>query len=118
LLVDLNYYHTSYTNFIGQATVVSKASTTHRGEQINAGSIWSLYANSAARLTSDGFGLELTYNLPNNFVAKGNYSYATFNGEQPPGFITGFNTPGNRINLGISNTKLTEKLGFNINVSY
>lgn len=80
LLVDLNYYHTSYTNFIGQEIVVSKTSTTHRGEQIDAGSIWALNANSPAVLTSDGFGLELTYNLPKNFVAKGNYTYATFSG--------------------------------------
>lgn len=118
LLVDLNYYHTSYTNFLGSAIVASKASTTHRGEQINAGSIWYLYANSPSKLTSDGFGIELTYNLPNNFVVKGNYTYATVSGEQPDGFLVGFNTPRNRINLGFSNRKLTEKLGFNMNLSY
>jgi outer membrane receptor protein involved in Fe transport len=118
LLVDLNYYHTSYTNFLGDVFVASKTSTTHRGEQIDAGSIWALYTNSPSNLTSDGFGVELTYNLPNNFVVKGNYTYATVSGEQPDGFLVGFNTPRNRINLGFSNRKLTEKLGFNMNFSY
>lgn len=118
LLVDLNYYHTSYTNFLGTRQVISKTSTTHRGDQKGAGTLWSLFANSPSTLKSDGFGIELTYNLPNNFVVSGNYTYTTVSGKQPDGFITGFNTPRNRINLGFSNRKLTEKLGFNMNLSY
>ena len=69
-------------------------------------------------MKSDGFGISLTYNLPSNFIINGNYNYATFSGEQPEGFITGFNTPKNRINLGVSNRALTKNLGFNISVSY
>ena len=118
LLVDLYYYHTRYTNFLGGIDVVSKASTTHRGEQIDAGTEWGIYANSPSTITSDGFGVELTYNLPNYYVVTGNYAYATFSGEQPDGFINGFNTPKNRINLGFSNRKLTKQLGFNLTLSY
>jgi len=118
LLIDLNYYHTRYTNFLGVVYTVNKVATTHQGQQIDAGSLWTLNANSPATLKSDGLGLGLTYNLPNNFVLSGNYTYTTFSGKQPEGFLTYFNTPRNRINLGFANRKLTEKLGFNINFSY
>jgi len=118
LLIDLNYYHTWYTNFLGQARVVNKVATSHQGQQIDAGTLWAPNVNSSSTLTSDGFGISLTYILPRNFVATGNYTYATFSGELPPGFITGFNTPKNRINLGISNRKVTERLGFNLTLSY
>ena len=118
LLIDLNYYHTTYTNFLGNLGVANKEATSHRGNQIDAGSLWSLYANSPSKLKSDGLSLGVTYNLPNNFVLIGNYTYTTFSGEQPEGFLTMFNTPKNRYNLGFSNRTLTKNLGFNINFSY
>ena len=118
LLIDLNFYHTWYTDFLGQARVVNKVATSHQGQQIDAGTLWAPNVNSSSTLTSDGFGISLTYILPRNFVATGNYTYATFSGELPAGFITGFNTPKNRINLGISNAKLTKHLGFNLTLSY
>ena len=98
--------------------VVNKVATSHQGQQIDAGTLWAPNVNSSSNLKSDGFGISLTYNLPNNFVATGNYTYATFSGELPEGFITGFNTPKNRINFGISNRKITKNLGFNLNMSY
>lgn len=118
LLVDMNYYHTSYTNFLGQTPVFNKVATSHQGQQIDAGTLWAPNSNSPSTLKSDGFGVSLTYTLPNNFVVTSNYTYTTFTGKQPEGFITAFNTPKNRINLGVSNNKLTKNLGFNINVSY
>ena len=118
LLIDLNYYHTSYSNFLGQIPVISKVSTTRQGQQFDAGTLWAPYANSPSTIKSDGFGLGLTYNLPNNFVITANYTYTTFSGEQPAGFLTQFNTPKNRYNLGFANRSLTKNLGFNINFSY
>lgn len=118
LLFDMNYYHTTYTNFIGNQFTVNKVSTSHQGQQIDAGRGWVLFANSPSTLKSYGFGLGLTYNLPNNFVLTGNYTYATFSGDQPEGFLTQFNTPKNSYNLGIGNRKLTKYLGFNINFRY
>lgn len=118
LLIDLNYYHTTYSNFLGNVNAVNKVSTTHQGQQLDAGTSWLLSANSPAKLKSDGFGLGLTYNLPNNFVLTGNYTYTTFSGEQPVGFLTQFNTPKNRYNLGLGNSEVIKYLGFNINFSY
>ena len=74
--------------------------------------------NSPSTIKSDGYGLGLTYHLPNNFVINGNYTHTTFSGEQSEGFLTQFNTPENRYNLGLGNTNVVKNLGFNINFSY
>ncbi len=118
VLIDLNYYHTTYSNFLGGVNAINKVSTTHQGQQVDAGTLWLLNANSPSKITSDGFGLSLTYNLPNNFVLTGNYTYTTLSGDQPAGFLTQFNTPKNRYNLGLANSKVTNNFGFNVNFSY
>jgi len=118
LLVDLNYYYSSYNNFLGEQYVVSKAATIHQGTQINAGSLWYPYTNSPYTLTSQGVGLGLTYNLPRNFVLLGNYNYTTFSGQTSSDFQANFNTPQNRYSFGVGNRKLVKNLGFNVNFRY
>jgi opacity protein-like surface antigen len=116
-LIDLNGYYTTYTDFIGGDDYVLKNPTTHHGEPVPAGTIYSVYANIPQDVTSFGVGLGITYNLPRNFTFNGSYSYATFddnsgdNGE----FRAGFNTPENKFSVGISNRKLTDNFGFNVN---
>jgi iron complex outermembrane recepter protein len=118
LLVDLNYYYTSYSDFIGQQYVINKAPTTHQGQTIKAGTAWYPYTNSTKTLTSQGIGLGLTYNLPKNFVVTGNYNYATFSGETSSDFQANFNTPQNRYSFGVGNRKIVKNLGFNVNFRY
>jgi outer membrane receptor protein involved in Fe transport len=118
LLVDLNYYYTSYNNFLGETYVASISPTTHQGKTIAPGSLWYPYVNSPYTLTSQGIGLGLSYNLPRNFVISGNYNYSTFSGQQDADFQAGFNTPQNRYSFSLSNRKVTKNLGFNINFRY
>lgn len=118
LLIDINYYHTSYTNFMGQTQAYSKVATQHRGQQLDAGTLWAAHTNSPSKLTSYGIGLGLTYNLPKNFVLTGNYTYTTFSGDLPEGFLTSFNTPKNRYVIGLGNPALTNRLGFQMNFRY
>lgn len=116
LLVDLNGYYTTYTNFIGQQLVAGKASTIHQGRQVNAGSLWAPYTNLSQEVKSFGVGLGLAYSLPKNFTVNGNWSWADFDA---PGatndFLSNFNTPRNKISFGVSNRKIIENLGFNVN---
>lgn len=118
VLVDLNYYYTSYTGFIGSQIIVSKAATTHQGNPVPAGSLFSPYVNSTEDVTSQGIGLGLTYNLPRNFTLTGNYNYATYSADESADFRAGFNTPKNRYSIGIGNRKLIKDLGFNVNFRY
>lgn len=118
LLVDLNYYYSSYTNFLGGQYVVSKAATTHQTSTIGAGSLWYPYTNSPYTLTSQGIGLGLTYNLPKSFVLSGNYNYSSFSGQTTKDFQANFNTPQNRYSVGVGNRKIVKNLGFNVNFRY
>lgn len=118
LLVDLNYYYSSYNNFLGEQYVVSKTPTTHQGKTIGAGSLWYPYTNSPYTLTSQGIGLGLTYNLPKSFVLTGNYNYTTFSGQTSSDFQANFNTPQNRYSVGVGNRKIAKNLGFNVNLRY
>lgn len=115
LLIDLNGYYTSYENFIGGQIVAVKAPTSHQGNAVAAGSLYSLYNNSLESVTSMGAGLGITYSLPRNFSINGSYSYATFDATETADFRAGFNTPENKFNIGLSNRKVVNNLGFNIN---
>lgn len=115
LLVDFNVYYTSYTDFIGGQIVALKNPTTHQGNPVNPGSLYSLYNNSLEDVNSFGSGIGLTYSLPRNFTLNGSYSYATVDTNESEEFRAGFNTPENKFNVGIGNRKLFENFGFNIN---
>ena len=115
-LIDLNYYYTAYTNFLGGDDVAAKRATTHQGLPVAAGTIFSPYRNSDEDVTSSGIGLGLTYTI-RNYTITGNYNWATFDSSTGDGetFRAAFNTPENKIQVGIGNRKLTKNLGFNIN---
>lgn len=117
VLIDLNYYYSTYTDFAGSAIVVSKEATTHQGQQIGAGTVWNLFSNAPNTLSSYGIGLGVTYNLPRNFAVNANYNYTVLS-KVDEGFISGFNTPNNRISIGFENRKLFKNLGFNVNYRY
>jgi outer membrane receptor protein involved in Fe transport len=115
-LIDLNYYYTAYTDFLGGDDVAAKRATTHQGVPVNAGTIYSPYRNSPEDVTSTGIGVGLTYTI-RNYTLTGNYNYATFDSPVGPdgSFRAAFNTPENKIQVGIGNRKLTKNLGFNVN---
>ncbi|MBL7873696.1 MAG: TonB-dependent receptor [Cyclobacteriaceae bacterium] len=115
LLIDMNFYYTTYQDFIGGQIVAVKAPTTHQAKPVPAGSLYSLYNNSLENVTSMGAGLGFTYSLPRNFSLNGSYSYASFDANESPDFRAGFNTPNNKFNVGIGNRKLLNNLGFNLN---
>jgi iron complex outermembrane recepter protein len=122
LLVDLNGYYTSYTNFLGSQIVASKKGVIHQGVTTGAsaapGRLFSLYNNSTEEVKSYGLGLGLTYSLPKNFIVNGNYNWADLDAKNTTEFNAGFNTPNNRFSIGVSNRKVVKNLGFNVNYRY
>ncbi len=117
VLLDVNYYYSMYTDFIGGDIVASKDSTTHQGNTLRPGTLFSLYSNSPQDISSQGIGVGITYNLPRYYTLSANYNYATFDikGEVPANFTSNFNTPENKFNVGLSNRKLLQNLGFSVN---
>lgn len=116
-LFDVNAYYNSYKDFIGSMDIASKNETTHQGEVLPVGTIFSPYVNSSATVSSFGIGVGLTYNLPANYQLTANYNYSTFDEEknQDENFRAGFNTPENKFSVGIGNRKVAKNLGFNVN---
>ena len=117
LMVDLNAYFTTYTDFIGGDDYVLRSPTTHQGNPIPAGTVYSPYVNFPEEVKSNGVGLGLTYNLPKGYSVMGSYNWATFddNRSENSQFRAGFNTPENKFSIGIGNRKLTKALGFMVN---
>lgn len=116
-LVDLNGYYTNYTDFIGGEDYVLKNPTTHHGNTVPAGTVYSAYVNSPQDVSSFGVGLGLTYSLPKYYTLNGTYSYATFddNTDGNSEFRAGFNTPENKFSVSIGNRRVTDNFGFNVN---
>lgn len=117
VLVDLNTYYNIYNNFLGTDFVASKTASTHQGNTLAPGTIFSLYSNSPEQIKSYGVGVGVTYNLSRGYSLNVNYNYADFTFTQVEGraYNAGFNTPNNKFSVGIGNRKLTKNLGFNVN---
>ncbi|WP_074410289.1 TonB-dependent receptor [Aquimarina megaterium] len=109
LLIDANYYTTTYKKFIERAnlsvTVPGGPTKTH-----------AIYANIQDDVVSRGFGVNLEYSLSGNYRTYFNYQWMDFEQKSNTttnGFVVpAFNTPPNRINLGISKSNRDGGLGF------
>jgi outer membrane receptor protein involved in Fe transport len=123
-LIDLNYYHNDYKDFISAATVFSKnggtnpnfVSSTNPTGVFPAGTAFRPYVNADVPIQSDGVGVGITYQFYKKFVLNGNYSWAQFTADIPTGdpFEVGFNTPEHKYTIGLSNRELVKNLGFDI----
>ena len=114
-MADVNYYNTNYQDFLSGKAVVSKVSTTHKGQTVKSGQAYSLHSNANDLVKSWGIGVGLTWNLPENFVLAGNYSYIDYKvdyASEGSNFLAYFNTPKNMYGFTFSNRALLKNLGF------
>jgi outer membrane receptor protein involved in Fe transport len=115
LLIDVFGFFNSYKDFIGDQLVYSKLPTTHKGQQVGAGTLWSPYVNSPEKITSWGGGLNLSYAFLKGYIASANYAYQDYKANEED-FIAGFNTPNHRITVGLANRNIANSgFGFNVN---
>ncbi|HEY3406091.1 MAG TPA: TonB-dependent receptor [Ohtaekwangia sp.] len=127
LFVDVNYYFSSYNDFIlnqvviqpehpvllPDGTVNPEAAVDLFSE--NTSQLYQLYTNAEDRVTSQGATLGLTYMLPKNFTLGANGTWADFNlRDADPNEIPRFNTPKYRTTVTFGNSSVTKSLGFNV----
>lgn len=127
LLIDLNYYHSSYTNFIINTVVIRPENIISDGNggisdaaaaDIPNGNIqaFQLYTNAPDKVSSQGASAGITYSLPKGYTLSGNLTWAEFNlMNANPNNIPAFNTPKFTTNLGFGNANVYKNFGFNIN---
>jgi iron complex outermembrane recepter protein len=126
LVVDANYYFSTYTDFLLNQVVMEPESPVlgddgtinpqAAADLLNGDShLYQLYTNASDRVTSQGATLGLTYSLPKSYSLGANATFASFDIQDAnPNNVPGFNTPKYRTTVTFGNSKLTENLGFNV----
>jgi hypothetical protein len=133
--VDISGYYNIYNDFLSQQRVISpyygnvntafdftNPTTLRTLSALSNGDrrVYQVYSNSAAEITSVGFGVGLTRKVYGNFEVGVNYNFSDFKFDQAtdPDFAPGFNTPKHRIKGSFGNDKLFKNFGFNTNVRW
>ena len=126
LVVDVNYYFSSYTDFLLNQVVMEPQSPVLAPDGsispqaaidlLNGDShLYQLYTNAADEVTAQGATLGITYSLPKNYLVGANLTLATFDiKDANPNNVPGFNTPKYKTALTFGNSRITENLGFNV----
>lgn len=126
LLVDVNYYFSSYEDFILNQVVIEPESSVllpdgtvnpqAAGDIVQGNShLYQLYTNASDRVTAQGAGAGLTYAFRGGFTLGGNLTWASFNlRDANPDDIPAFNTPKYRTAVTLGNRKVTDRIGFQV----
>lgn len=111
LLIDAYVYFATYNDFI----------TTASGLQVATGKGFSVAQNANGTVNTNGWGASFEYLLPGNYSVNANlYSDQISSQPSDPNFVSYFNTPKTRLNLGFSNSglKCNPRIGFNVTYRY
>lgn len=126
LVVDANYYFSSYTDFLLNQVVMEPESPVLASDGsinpqaamdlLNGDShLYQLYTNAADVVTSQGATLGVTCSLPKNFLVSANATLATFDiRDANPNNVPGFNTPKYKTAFVFGNSKVATNMAFNI----
>ena len=126
ILVDVNYYFSSYNDFLLNQVVMQPNSPVLGGDGkinpqaaadlLNGNShLFQLYTNADSKVTSQGATFGLTWLLPRNYTLAGNVTWTEFNLHNAnPNDIPAFNTPDFRTTVTFGNSAITKSFGFNL----
>lgn len=126
LFVDADFYYNHYQNFMAQVEVSIPKSKTINPDSIaiylndkNTQDRYRLWTNSKTTVYNYGASLGLRFRAVDNFILSGNASFAKLDRKDSnDGLEEAFNTPQWILNVGIGNRKLTDRLGFNLNLKW
>ncbi|QNF34664.1 TonB-dependent receptor [Adhaeribacter swui] len=126
LLVDVNYYYSSYTDFLLNTVVIQPQNNVYDASgkinfdaatDILNGKVhaFQLYTNAPDKVSAQGAGLSLTYLLNKSYNVGGNITWADFNLKNANrNNIAAFNTPEYSTNLTLGNPNVFKDFGFNL----
>lgn len=104
VLVDIYGYWGRYENFLGRTIVVQSLDKNNPLAPFTGPNrILSVAINSTNQVKTYGYGGSIDWMLPRNFVATSNLTFDRIK-DVEQGFISFFNVPSFRLNLGLSNT--------------
>ena len=117
LLIDIYGYHSEYKNFIGRLLAFQSTTGKLDSAGLENANRFSIVVNSEGKVKTQGWGASVQYLLPRNFNISANF-YSDELKSSSTNFITGFNTPKYRSNIGFGNTGFLGKNAFGFNVVY
>ena len=124
LFLDINFYRNQYKDFISQLSVLSTKDLVYLGNSYGARGRWFPYTNVPIEFNSNGIDLGFRYRINRDWSVNGNYSYASLDFDEAKlvgtsfegsGFDPGFNTPENKIGIGVQAKNVIDNLGLGIN---
>lgn len=126
LMIDLNFYYSSYTNFIVNTVVIQPEHpivgsdgeiSFDAAADIPQGNIhaFQLYTNASDQVSSQGISAGITYMMNRGYTLGGNITWADFNlKDANPDNIPAFNTPEYTTNVTFGNSNVYRNFGFNV----
>lgn len=125
MFVDLNVYHSWYSNFIGYQFGLDLRFSDIVPDRFETIQAYRVSANAKELVTTKGLNVGVNYYLTDEMTLNGNYSYNAIDlrGSDNP-IIPAFNTPKNKFNLGINGRgykllkRKEHKLGFAVNYKW
>jgi hypothetical protein len=110
LLIDFYAYFSHYKDFFARVAVVKGFPSPF--DPLTSKN-YAYIQNSPDAVKASGWGLGLEYQLPKGFIASGNI-FSDKLRDLPKDFISFFNAPKYRFNLGLRNDNVCKNIGFNI----
>lgn len=125
LFLDAYYYYNRFLTFEGNVVLLQRADpTAPMTDLIDPGkrNVYSMPVNAAQIVKNSGFGVGADFVLGKGFIAIANFSKDRLNNEEElrdsdASFITYFNSPDYRYNLGLSNRDF-RKSGWGFGVTF
>lgn len=115
-MIDAYYYHSTFNNFSGALNLFQSSTDPFDPSGLLSPAVYQTTVSLDQEVKSQGISAGISYMLTRQWRLGTNYSWNEIIDEEqlPDGFQTGFNTPENKVNVTLSNRKLTKNLGFNI----
>lgn len=111
LYVDASYYYSIYDDFIGYNIGMDIPYTPNNPLPGNF-TVYRVAANATGNVTTQGFSVGMNYYFWKNYALTTNYSFnKLISGDDDP-IIPAFNTPQNKINIGVNARDLNTDFGF------
>lgn len=126
LVIDVNYYYSSYTDFLLNQVVMEPQSPVLAPDGsinpeaamdlLNGDShLYQLYTNASDVVTAQGATVGITYSMPRSYRVGANLTLASFDiRDANPNNVPGFNTPKYKTAVTFGNSRVTDNIGFNI----
>ncbi len=126
LFIDIDFYYNQHQSFMTQVEMSLPFTKNTNLDSIAfalndkaKNQLCRLWTNSKTTVFNYGSSLGLRYRVCRDFMVSGNASYAQLDSKtNNDGLEESFNTPRWIMNVSVGNRKITERLGFNLNLKW